>query len=452
MIWQNPWAWLGLIAVALPVIIHLFGRGHARVHRFPTLRFLAASRLWPTRRTRINDLLLLAVRASVLVVATAALARPLLLTARRSAAANTVLARAVIVDTSGTPADRAAIDSVNRATNITRDATTTTVISTGDVSSALPGALAWLETQPMRGEITIISRFPLGTLDSADLASIAPRFGVRLVRVPVGPPGPLEVHARSGLSESTTRFALTADRTDAEWSTSPRARAPTPAIELLAGAGEQRRADAARTAAASIPVGLPVDSASSIVVVEPGYETRKELLASAVTPRRDWMMDIVARVAADPSFAEAARRAAAVAPPDSGRALVVARTDSGRPVVLAGEGTVRDREQLMFFSLADAGSLTSAALLAAVAQTTSLARPARALEPSTIPDATLAAWQRPPATDVRPRGAASGTDAGESDGRWMWIVVLALLGAETWLRRSLRAAAASYEIAHDRAA
>ena len=374
MIWQNPWAWLGLIAVALPVIIHLLGRGHARVHRFPTLRFLAASRLLPTRRTRINDLLVMAVRASVLVVAVAALARPLLLTARRSAAANTALARAVIVDTSGPQADRAAIDSVNRSTQLGREATTATIISTGDVSSALPGALAWLETQPMRGEIAIVSRFSLGAFDSTDFASITQRFGVRLVRVPVAPPGPLELHARSAASETATRFAVAADRTDAEWTAAPSARAPVPAIDVLAGAGEQRRVDAARAAAASIPVGLPVDSASSIVVVEPGYERRAELLASVITPHRDRMMDIVARVAADASLTEASRRVAVATPLDSGRALIVARTDSGRPVVLAGQRTVQGREQLMFFSLADAGSLTSAALLAAVAEATSLAR------------------------------------------------------------------------------
>jgi hypothetical protein len=29
MIWQIPWAWLGLGALALPLLIHLLGRGRA---------------------------------------------------------------------------------------------------------------------------------------------------------------------------------------------------------------------------------------------------------------------------------------------------------------------------------------------------------------------------------------------------------------------------------------
>jgi hypothetical protein len=441
MIWQNPWAWLGLVTALLPVIIHLFGRGHARVHRFPSLRFLAASRLLPTRRTRLNDLLLLVVRASVLAVAVAALARPLLVTSRRTAAANAMLARVVIADTSVQGA-RAAIDSVSQG------ATANTNIATADVSAALPGAVAWLGAQRMRGEITILSRFPVGLLDSADIASIPKHIGLRFIRAPGGSTGPLELHARSGNGETITRIAASPDRTDAEWSAATtNGRAPS-TIEIFAGPAERRTAEAARLAAASVPVALPTDSIASIAVVQPGYESRTSLLASTVAPRHAWMMDVVARVANDPSLAEAARRATIVARPDSGHSLVIARTDSGRPVVLAGEGTIAGRDRLTFYSLADAGSLTSAALLAAVTQATSSAPSPRSLEPLTIPDASLAAWQRSPG-DVRSSGA---TTDDESDGRWLWGLVLLLLGVEGWLRRERRTAAAAYEIARDRAA
>jgi hypothetical protein len=436
MIWQNAWAWLGLITVALPVIIHLFGRGHARVHRFPSLRFLAASRLLPTRRTRLNDLLLLAVRASVLAVAAAALARPLLLTSRRSAAANAKLARVVIVDTSS-PAP--AIDS------LVRDATASTNILTADVPAALAGAVAWLGAQPMRGEIAVVSRFPIGVLDSADVASVPRNTGLRFIRVPAPAPGPLELHARSGNGETITGAVVSPDRTDAEWNAATNGRS-APSIEILASAGERRAADAAQLAAASIPVALPVDSIASIAVVQPKYESRASLFSSTVAPRNAWMMDVVARVAADPSLVDAARLATAVAPRDSGTALVVARNDSGRPLVLAGERS----NQLVFYSLADAGSLMSAALLAAITQATSHPSAPYALEPSTISDATLAAWQRAPSVVVRPHPGA--TDNEESDGRWLWALVLALLGVETWLRHERRTAAAAYEIAHDRAA
>jgi hypothetical protein len=297
----------------------------------------------------------------------------------------------------------------------------------------------------MRGEIAIVSRFPVGVLDSADIASVPRNVGLRFVRVSTPAPGPIELHARSGDGEMITGAIVSADRTDAEWKAARNGRT-APSIEILASAGERRAADASQRAAASIPVALPVDSIASITVVQPGYEGRASLLASTAAPRQAWMMDVVARVAADPSLVDAGRRATAVAPRDSGTALVVARNDSGRPLVLAGERS----NQLVFYSLADAGSLASAALLAAISQATSHPSAPSALESSTISDVTLAAWQRAPSVEVRPRPGA--TDNEESDGRWLWALVLALLGVETWLRRDRRAVAAASEIAHDRAA
>ena len=165
------------------------------------------------------------------------------------------------------------------------------------------------------------------------------------------------------------------------------------------------------------------------------------------------MMDIVARLAGDSMLVDAARRATVAAPPDSAGTIVVVRTRAGRPVILAAETTVREREQLTLYSLADAGSLTSAALFAAVAQATSLAPPSRELEPSSISDQQLASWRRDPAAETRPRRTSpNGTADGDSDGRWLWIAVLALLALETWMRRERRASAARNEIARERAA
>src|SRR5262245_39222827 len=98
MIWRNPWAWLGLTTLALPVLIHLLGRGHARVQPFPSLRFLERSKLLPTRRTRLHDVALLAVRVGILAAAVAALAQPFLRTGNRGATSTTVLARAILID------------------------------------------------------------------------------------------------------------------------------------------------------------------------------------------------------------------------------------------------------------------------------------------------------------------------------------------------------------------
>jgi hypothetical protein len=454
MIWQNPWAWFGLATVALPVIIHLLGRGHARVHRFPTLRFLDASRLLPTRRTRLTDRLLVVVRASILIAAAAALAQPLLVTSRRSTAANAALARAVIVDTSAnaTAAGRAALDSIIRANTLARDVVAM-VVGTGDPSAAIPGAAAWLEAQHMRGEIAIVSRFQRGALDSADIASIAPPLGVRLVRVPASAPGPVERHTRAAGDETVARITASSDRTDVEWSAHAGSSAHDGMPLMFASPNERSRADAALLAAASVPVTLPADSVSVVGVVQPGYAGRASLLANSIRPRRAWMMDMVATLATDSTFVDAARRAPIVTTLDDTNMIVVARTDSGRPIVLAAETTAEGRERLLFFSLADAGSLTSAALTAGIRHARSIAPPAQWLESSSIPEAQLARWQRAPTVEsFRRRTSRDGAADGESDGRWFWLVALALLALETWLRREHRAAKTQQEIARERAA
>jgi hypothetical protein len=68
------------------------------------------------------------------------------------------------------------------------------------------------------------------------------------------------------------------------------------------------------------------------------------------------------------------------------------------------------------------------------------------MEPTTVSDDVLRSWQREPDAN-----AAQGSTDGASDGRWLWIVALALLGLETWLRRTRREEVVSTMV-RDRAA
>ena len=43
MIWQHPLAWIGLISLAVPLLVHLVGRRRPKLLRFPTLRFFELS-------------------------------------------------------------------------------------------------------------------------------------------------------------------------------------------------------------------------------------------------------------------------------------------------------------------------------------------------------------------------------------------------------------------------
>ena len=98
MIWRNPLAWLGIAAVAIPILVHLIGRRKPRLLPFPTLRFVNIAPTLPSRRHRLTDLPLLAVRVAMIAAAVAALAQPWW--PRPAARTSGVIARALVVDSS----------------------------------------------------------------------------------------------------------------------------------------------------------------------------------------------------------------------------------------------------------------------------------------------------------------------------------------------------------------
>ena len=198
MIWQNPWAWLGLLALAVPVLIHLLGRRSARIRKFPTLRFVGASQLMATRWTRPSDLALLAVRLGIIAAAVAAVARPLLLTDGRQLDRGRALARAIIVDTSesmrraarpGTTAERAIDRARAESQRLANETSTSVILQTAAPAGALPGAVGWLGTQRGRREVVVISDFQTGSIDQVDLAAVTGDIGVGLMRIDVEPSG-----------------------------------------------------------------------------------------------------------------------------------------------------------------------------------------------------------------------------------------------------------------------
>ena len=67
---------LGLVALAVPVLVHLTQRQQARVVAFPSLMFVKRIPFETTRRRRLRDLLLLAMRALALALVVVAFARP----------------------------------------------------------------------------------------------------------------------------------------------------------------------------------------------------------------------------------------------------------------------------------------------------------------------------------------------------------------------------------------
>jgi hypothetical protein len=411
MIWLSPWAWIGASAIALPILIHLLGRGHARALRFPTLRFLEASRLLPTRRTRVHDLVLLVLRCSAIVVAAAALARPLILTQQRKQSLDPALARAIVVDTSASmrrlmPSGMSALDSARRdARSIAAGAASSTIVESSDPSRAIASANEWLARQGMRGELIVLSDFQNGIVDSADFNVVKKEFGISLRRIPVEAANSAETRAASRGIDIIARGTLVGDRTDAEW-LARAASSSSNAVVLLGGDADRDAVRATQEAAQTIAVPLPVDTTRRISFVFSSYPDASKLKAAATTVYSAWMVDVLARL----------------------------RQDS-MGVRSSGVGDVGGRPRLMLFTELAPGTSAAAHLVAAANQALSIADPENQLGPGIISDKTLAAMQRPALDDVPSQRRRIGAN-GPSDGRWLWLVVLALLGIETVLRKS----------------
>ena len=66
----------GVLAVAIPIVLHLFRRRTDRVVDFPAMQMLPEAPVESDERRRLRDLLLLALRAAALVLLAVSFARP----------------------------------------------------------------------------------------------------------------------------------------------------------------------------------------------------------------------------------------------------------------------------------------------------------------------------------------------------------------------------------------
>lgn len=383
MIWMNPWAWLGLLGVALPVLIHLLGRGHATPKKFPTLRFIDASKLLPTHRTRIHDPLLLLIRGLIVVTAAAALAGPLVLTPNRRTSLDRGVARAIVVDTSAsmlrlTANGRRAVDVArDSAKLLAASAQTSVIVESATPWSALPSIAAWISAQGRRAETVILSDFHTGGLAREDLAPIPRDAAVTLARIRT--------------RDSVTTAPSNSDR-----------------ITVLAGADQSAMVAAMRDAVASLGIVRGArDSAQHIVIVFPRAAERSAIVASAKPVKDAWMVAVLQRLA-----------------------------DAQLPLGEFVSAAVDGRPSLVLFPRMEPGTIAATQLLAAAGSALNEGPSPLELETSTLGDDSLRAWSRSasigePASQHRPVG-----ENGPSDARWLWIVVLMLLGAETLVRRS----------------
>lgn len=422
MIWLSPLAWVGALLVGLPILIHLLGRGRARVLRFPTLRFIDASRLLPTKRSRVQDPVLLAVRCAIVLAAVAALAGPLLLTTGRKQTLDRGLARAIVVDT--TLRSAATLDSARQiARRLATDAQTSVVVETGDLATAVPGAVAWLERQHRRGELAIVSDFRVGAIDREDLSNVPAAVGIATYRVAVGDTSATVVERAlvgNRVDQATSRWAN--DATEIQWTATNTPPAAVPSVLVLGASGDTTSIRAAEAAARTVPVALPVDTTRAAAIVLPGYPGADTIGRVRPTRLSSWEAALVGQ----------AERA-------------------GLSLGRVGHAAFQGREHFLIVPTTPAGSAATVQLIALARQATSIAPSAGALETRHVGESELSAWNRAPASAGNARFRPSDDD-GPSDARWLWLVALALLVVEWQMRRRMTAAQPAEVEVHERAA
>jgi hypothetical protein len=385
VIWLHPIAWWGLLAVLVPIAIHLIARPRSRRVLFPSLRFLRANNTVTLSSLRLSDWPLLVVRTLILAMATAAVAGPLLVTDARRTLWERRTARAFVVhgDQTGTAARVVEEESQRSFTHAQ--------FTAPSVADAIRGAVAWLDRQPPSlREMVLVGDFRDGDIAGRDLAPVPAATGVRFL--PVDAPPGAEVAEASVVADGprgperfSVRVTASAEETRAEYAEA--GDASMPALQIIAPPASQRRADAMLRA-------ILRDG----VVLDPRGDRRVAIV-----------FDSAAQLAStSPSSAQWMRRVLEAHPDIQG-------AEADGALVVHMQMPITDPR-----AVGTAAAVIRSAFGAVI----------DAREPRRIPAATLSAWARPPAG--LPEDAPF-TD--EGDRRWLWVVVVLLLAIETVLRR-----------------
>ena len=425
MTWLNPAALLGLVALAIPILVHLFGRRIAKRQRFPSLRLLLDARATPATRSRPSDWLLLILRCGVVLAAVLGLAQPRWLKGDRMRDASAPV-RLILVDTSasmkrltsdgGTALDHARL----QGRQLLDSAREGVVVETARPGANVAGAVSWLGGRSGLRELVIVSDFQAGALSEGNLASLPEGIGLGLRRIDVAPgagaaipdSGDVAVEVQGAMTQATWR------------------RVGVDSFATLALSTARSDSAAARAMLVALRALVPGAQASNhrVTVAFPGSPGgARGALSSA------WQGDLLVALRAHKLLGEAARSAIA-APGCEAPGAVVARTGRGQllaSVAAADMGVI-------IHSCADVGSVAGTALL--VAAVGALA-PGLALderEPDVLPDELLRTWERPP-TAFAPRGR----EETSPDGRWFWLAAIGLLVVEQLFRRGKIAKAIS---------
>jgi hypothetical protein len=445
VIWLNPAAWIGLLALAGPIAIHILVQRKAERLPFPSLRFLQQGRLAAIRRHVLEDVLLLAIRAAIVAAAVAALAGPLVVSRTQRQAWNVRVVRAIVVDDIARAASASARNPFERATvdKLQPPAFLSQTFEARALSDGIPRAVAWLENAPpARRELVIVGPLALGSVSADDLAAIPPGIGIRFEqsgglpaersiaggRVLALEPEGFSRAAGSGSIVVQQQVTLRDIHTSVQ-ETGAAASDPFP-VDVVCSTDARPIVDIAIAAARSQRVWAPAaNRRGRLVLLDPSIDPAA--VADAGPLRESWVADAIASIARDRDLQVAGAQTQAglsdprfSAPP--WQPLLLA--PDGRPLAVAGASSA----SLVVVSGAPPSSLVTPLLLRAMVNALGGPPDLRQAEVLPVPDSQLRAWSRPAPPVTAPRVDRVERD----DRRGLWILVLALLALETWIRRA----------------
>ena len=395
--WLNPGALFLLAAVAAPVLIHWLLRRRAVRRAFPTIRFLTVSERSAVRLYRPSDVVLLILRAAIVACAGLAIAQPLLITNSRRESWGGRVTRAIVVDTSGSVNAALAAEAAEAST---AGANAWRRFDAVAVETAVERAAAWLQgAEPGRREITIVSDFQRGAITDADVMRLPGAIGLRLLRVEsvVTEPVAFEAGAVLGGGKTYTRSVV--------------ANADSTAVSLRPSTDET--------------VGLEIGGASAERL------RRIVSVAGAVAPSSE--QPILIRFGA-PSGTTG--RSLGGWTRDAALRLFASREAAGVRVHSASQ----DRNLVLHVDV-PSDSLAAARITQATLNARQDPGAWADREPGTIPESILARWTRAPAAP----DADAWQRTTESDGRWLWVAAVLLMGVESVVRRERRQPVAQTE-------
>jgi hypothetical protein len=368
----------------VPVIIHLIARHRARRTVFPSLKFIPAAPVPALRRRVITEWPLLVVRISILVIATAALAGPVFVSAGRRAEWNQRVARATLSTLAEEAGARPRIADERGSSFLHAH------FASPRLPDAIRDAVDWLGRQPPAArELVVIGDLREGLLTERDLDAIPPTAGVRFVTttgaavgaVPrprliaeagSGRPTQFELDVEPALLNTTVKYAPTAGA--------------EPRVTIDGGPASRAHADAVLRAILREGVLLSGDGSREVVIAFDGAT----LADGKTPPGAAWMREALERI---PEARGSERNGALIV------RVAMPVTDRRAPSIVA--------------------RVVAQAFSAPFAQ----------FEPRRISPVTLQSWSRPPGPS--PAGVLP---ADEGDRRWFWAAVLLLIGVEHLLR------------------